>query len=110
MKSITSTTPVKQYGYGNNFIDVPVDAYSFGRMIEANQTEKQYKGTIYILFNKGRYFEATVNKNIIAEVSELTGIDITYDTMIVSSWTKLEDFVTALNCLGYYAEIKIDWI
>ena len=39
MNSITSSTPVKQYGYGNNFIEVPVDAYSFGKRIEMNQEQ-----------------------------------------------------------------------
>jgi hypothetical protein len=106
MISITNTIETKQYGS----FSLPVNAYSFGRMIAANQTEKEYKGTVYVLFNKGRYFEATVYKSIIDEVSELTGIDISFKTMIVGSWNQLEDFVIALNCLGYYAEIEIDWI
>lgn len=110
MKSITDSVVTKQYGYGKHFIDVPVDAYSFGRRIEANQTEKEYIGTVNVLFNKGRYFEATVPKSIIHEVHELVYLPISYETMICGSWKKLEDFVIALNCLGYHANITIDWI
>lgn len=110
MKSITSSTPVKQYGYGNNFIDVPVDAFSFGKLLETNQEQIYDRPEIYILFNKGRYFEATLPKSIINEVAELIKSDISYKTMIVGSWKLLEDFVTALNCVGYRATIDIDWI
>ena len=110
MKSITETTPVKQYGYGNNFIEVPVDAYSFGKRIESNQEQIYDRPEIYVLFNKGRYFEATLPKSIINEVAELINTKVSYDTMIVGSWKQLEDFVTALNCVGYRATIDIDWI
>ena len=110
MKSITDSVVTKQYGYGKHFIDVPVDAYSFGKSIIYNQCEKEYIGTVNVLFNKGRYFEATVPQSIIQEVHELVYLPISYDTMICGSWKKLEDFVIALNCLGYYANITIDWI
>ena len=109
MNTITST-PVKQYGYGNNFIEVPVDAYSFGKRIESNQEQIYDRPEIYVLFNKGRYFEATLPKSIINEVAELINTKVSYDTMIVGSWKLLEDFVTALNCVGYRAKITIDWI
>ena len=110
MKSITSTTPVKQYGYGDNFIDVPIDAYSFGKRIESLQEHEYDYPTIDVLFNKGRYFEATVPKKIINEVAELINTKVSYDTMIVGSWKLMEDFVTALNCMGYHARINVDWI
>lgn len=110
MKSITETTPIKTYGYGTNFIDVPEHPFIFGRAIESNQEQRNYSGNINILFNKGRYFEATVPKDIINEVSSLVKIDISYDTMIVGSWKQLEDFVISLNCVGYRAKITIDWI
>jgi hypothetical protein len=110
MNSITSSTPVKQYGYGNNFIEVPVDAYSFGKRIEMNQEQIYDRPQICVLFNKGRYFEATLPKSIINEVAELIKTDISYNTMIVGSWRLLEDFVVALNCVGYRANITIDWI
>lgn len=110
MKSITDSVVTKQYGYGKYFIDVPVDAYSFGKRIESHQCEKEYIGTVNVLFNKGRYFEATLPKSIINEVAELIKTDISYNTMIVGSWRLLEDFVVALNCVGYRANITIDWI
>jgi hypothetical protein len=105
MKNITSTIELEEH-CGSFY---PKDAWAFGRAIESNQ-ENNLKNIISVLFNKGRYFETTVPNRIIKEISELIQSPIQYDTMIVDSWKKLEDFVIAMNCLDYYVKINIDFI
>lgn len=63
-----------------------------------------------ILFNKGRYFETSLPKQLLEEVSQLTGITISYNTMIVAGWSMMEDFIIAMNILGWYVDIDLDWI
>lgn len=97
--------------------NTPVDPYGFGKSIQYSQTSKHelwgnsYGETQKVLFNKGRYFETSIyNKEVLNEVSKLTDIPVQYNNMIVGSWMKLEDFVIAMNILGIYVKIDIDWI
>lgn len=107
MKNITNTIETENHCG----LIVPKDAYSFGRTIEYNQNESSYNGIQDVLFNKGRYFETSIyNKEILKEVSELTQIPIQFNNMICASWTKLEDLVIAMNCLGVKVNIDINWI
>lgn len=107
MKTITSTIELEKHGSGF----IPKDPYGFATKVQYAQNKKDCDNEHTILFNKGRYFETSIyNKKVLNEVSELIGSEVQYDTMIVDSWTKLEDFVTAMNCLGYYVKIEIDWI
>ncbi len=108
MKNITSTIELEDHN-GNS---IPKDAWSFGKAIENNQDySKLNNGRHNILFNKGRYFETSIyNKDILNEISTLTGIPIQYNNMIVANWKKMEDFVIAMNCLGILVSITIDWI
>ncbi len=88
----------------------PKNAWVFAQILEQKQELKTGK-PLNILFNKGRYFETSVyDQKLIEELSKLSDISISYDTMIVESWKKLEDFVIALNILGYTAKIRVDWI
>lgn len=108
MKNITQTVELEEHL--GNFS--PKDPWSFGKSIERQQEFARLKaGTHTILFNKGRYFETSIyNKKVLNEVSELTGIKIQYNNMIVASWKQMEDFVIAMNCLGIAVLINIDWI
>lgn len=91
-------------------VQPPTDAWKYGKDIEANQ-DKGLNRSHNILFNKGRYFETSIyDKEVLNTVSELTGIPIQYTNMIVASWNKMEDFVAAMNLLGYRVNIDVDWI
>ncbi len=90
--------------------NTPVDPYKFGKDIEYSQPVN-LNGRHKVLFNKGRYFETSIyDKNILEVVSDLADLPIEYNNMLVGSWTKLEDFVIAMNILGIYVKIDIDWI
>jgi hypothetical protein len=108
MQSITETTQTEQHG---NLV-VPIDPWAFAKAIERNQSDKNRCWEYHtILFNKGRYFETTIRNNkILNEVSELIKSPVQYNNMIVDNWKKLEDFVIAMNCLGIYVLITVDWI
>lgn len=107
MKSITETIELKE----NIGVLQPKDPYSFAKNIEANQEYNNLDTRHTILFNKNRYFETTIyNKEVLKEISELTGIPIIYNNIIVAPWYKLEDFVISMNCLGILVKIDIDWI
>lgn len=103
--SFTSTVTKDKYGR-------PENAYLFSKSIEYSQPSKNTLwGEQSVLFNKGRYFECSVYpSHILKQVSELIGIPIEYTNMIVGTWDKLEDFVIAMNILGIYVKITIDWI
>lgn len=88
---------------------LPKDPYSFAKAIE-NAQERDLSYSLTILFNKGRYFECSPNRTILQEISELTKLEIQYNTMICGSWKQLEDFVIAMNCLDTYVNITVDWI
>lgn len=108
MKNITDTIETTEHCD----IIVPQNPWEFAGLIQASQKRPLdiYSITVYILFNKGRYFEVTVPTPVIKKLEELTGLECKFETMFCASWTKLEDFVIALNCLGIYAKIKCDWI
>ena len=107
MYNITQTTELEEH-CGNL---QPKDPYTFAKFIERQQEYKKLDANHTILFNKGRYFETSIsNKKVLHEVSELINSSIEYNNMIVASWKKLEDFVIAMNCLGIYVNIDIDWI
>ena len=94
--------------HGN--LTVPKDPCKFGRSIEYSQP-RGLEGRHKILFNKGRYFETSFyNKELLDALVELTGFKVQYNNMIVQSWKDMEDFVIAMNILGYRVEIDIDWI
>lgn len=104
MKFITDTTQLDEHGR-------PKDPWSFAKEIERNQDRNNCWTTHKILFNKGRYFETSIyDKKILTEVSELIESPIQFDNMIVDNWRKMEDFVIAMNCMGVYVKIEIDWI
>lgn len=109
--SITSKTPL---GDAPSGVNVPADPYNFGKAIQYSQPSRykyDYKGEHTILFNKGRYFETTIgNPQLLKSICELTGFKPQYTNMIVQSWRDMEDFVIAMNILGIYVEITIDWI
>ena len=100
--SFTSAVITDQFGG-------PENPYSFAQAIQFSQPANLSYYTS-VLFNKGRYFEVSIASNIIKEVSELSGAKIEFGTMIVDNWRKLEDFVIAMNILGYYVKITTDWI
>lgn len=103
--SITSTCITEKH-LGN---EQPKEAWKFAKDIEYSQPILNAKHNI--LFNKGRYFETSIyNKEILNKVSELTEIPVQYNNMIVGSWKKMEDFVIAMNILGIYVNITIDYI
>lgn len=106
--SITSTLLNETYPAPN----VPADPWKFGTDIQASQGYKFLQDARHkILFNKGRYFETTIyNPKILKQICELTGFTPKHTNMIVESWDKMEDFVIAMNILGIYVEIDIDWI
>lgn len=102
--SITSTALLDERGN-------PLDPWAFGMSIQSSQTDVPYDNTHHILFNKGRYFETDVHpKELRDEVSEMCGIPVQYNTMIVGSWKQMEDFVIAMNIKGIRVKIDIDWI
>ena len=104
MKNITAQTAVDKYNQ-------PESPYKFATSIESAQDADYHDPQISILFNKGRYFETSVyGKDIIKELSDLTGIEVQYHNMFVASWRKLEDFVDACNACGYRCVINVDWI
>ncbi len=103
--NITNTVETETYGS----ITLPKDPYSFAKAIE-NSQENNLSNSLTILFNKGRYFECTPNRNLLQEISQLTGLEIQFNNMMCGSWRKLEDFVIAMNCLDTYVKINIDWI
>lgn len=108
MKSITESIELEEH-CGNM---QPKDPWKFAKAVESSQEWRTLgQASHRILFNKGRYFETSIyNKEIINEVSDLTKIPITHNNMLVASWKKLEDFVIAMNCLGIYVSITIDYI
>jgi hypothetical protein len=107
-RSITSST--KTTRVFNK--DIPNDPWMFASDIQALQDINiLHNGYHHVLYNKGRYFETTISdRKVLNEVSELIKSPVQHDNMIVDSWTKLEDFVIAMNCLGIYVSIKTDWI
>ncbi len=106
MNNITNTIELEEH-LGKQ---QPKDPYNFARSIECRQ-EQNLPYIHTILFNKGRYFETSIyNKQHLIEISELITSPIQYNNMIVDTWRKLEDFVIAMNCLGYYVKIQIEWI
>lgn len=106
--SITAKTAVEQH-IGQ---DVPVDPYKFGTDIQFSQSSSRtFNGRHRILFNKGRYFETTIgNPQLLEALCNLTGFKPKHHNTIVQSWKDMEDFVIAMNILGYYVDINIDWI
>lgn len=106
--SITSTTFTQSHGT----LAVPADPYKFAKAIQYSQPSPYtMKGDHTILFNKGRYFETTIgNPQILHALCALTGFKAVHGNMIVQSWKDLEDFVIAMNILGIYVDITIDWI
>lgn len=114
--SITAVAPTESHGN----LTVPKDPYKFAKDIQHAQERYKSIGSFErilseehkILFNKGRYFETSIyNAEIREQVSKLADIPVTYNNnMIVASWKKLEDFVIAMNILGIYVEIDVDWI
>lgn len=104
--SITANT-LTEIHCGNS---QPKDPWKFGMDIQCSQPTNLL-GRHTILFNKGRYFETSIyNKETLEQVSELTGLKPQYTNMIVGSWKNLEDFVIAMNIIGIYVSINIDWI
>jgi hypothetical protein len=107
MKNITSTIELKEHCGTLE----PKDPWKFAKDIQNSQECKLGSAKHSILFNKGRYFETSLyNEQLCKEISELIQSPIKYNNMIVDSWLKLEDFVIAMNCLGIYVIINIDWI
>jgi hypothetical protein len=89
----------------------PANPYKFARDIQSNQNESSYDTETYVLFNKGRYFETSnFNKDLLKQMSELSGIPIAHNCMFVARWDKLEDFVITCNCFGIYVSISVDWV
>lgn len=108
MTCITETIELEEH-CGNM---QPKEPWKFKDKLQYSQDTKLINGYSHsVLFNKGRYFETSIyNKEVLREVSELTGIAPQYGNMIVGSWKKLEDFVIAMNCLGIYVKIDLDWV
>lgn len=107
MESITSKLVLEEHCG----LHQPKDPWAFATAVQASQKNRTSSDIHTILFNKGRYFETTIyNSKIRQEVSELIQSPVKYDSMIVDSWRKLEDFVIAMNCLGIHVIINIDWI
>lgn len=108
--SITSTA-ILETSSGRT---IPKETYKFGKAIQYSQPARyryNYKGEHRILFNKGRYFETSIyNVELLNAICELTGFKPEFNNMIVQSWRDMEDFVIAMNILGIYVEIDIDWI
>jgi D-serine deaminase-like pyridoxal phosphate-dependent protein len=106
--SITANTPLEVC----NDRTSPKDPYNFGKAIQYSQPRRStMNGEHHILFNKGRYFETTIcNAQLLHDLYELTGFEPQHTCMICQSWRDMEDFVIAMNILGYYVEIDIDWI
>lgn len=102
--SITATMLTDAHGN----LTIPKDPYKFAKDIECTQDSHGQHEKHMILFNKGRYFETTIrNKELLENVSRLSGIAISYNNMIVGSWTEMEDFVIAMNIYGYYVIIDV---
>ena len=114
MKDITNTIELKEHLGSFQ----PKDPFGFAASIILSQAQEinpfqrdQDEYVCSVLFNKGRYFETSIDDpKILKEVSELIDSPIKYRNMIVDSWRKLEDFVIAMNCLGIYVSIHTDWI
>lgn len=106
--SITAQIPTEWHGT----LTVPADPYKFAKTIQYSQPARQkLTGEHIILFNKGRYFETSIyGTQMLEELCELTGFKPQYGNMIVQPWKDLEDFVIAMNILGIYVDITVDWI
>jgi hypothetical protein len=119
---VLESTPVDEVGPGIDPLMVPITSEGFDSSalyldrVNSRQIDRQIKtsanqrGTLNILFNKGRYFECSPNRNILQKLSDNTGIAISHNTMIVSNKDDLDKFVIELNKLGYIANIELDWI
>ena len=102
--SITANTPLDAN-------QKPENPWKFGTDIQYSQPRELLQSNHSILFNKGRYFETSIyDKAVLNEISSLTGLEIQYNNMIVASWKDMEDFVIAMNILGFYVKITIDYI
>lgn len=91
--------------------ETPKDPYKFATSIQYAQDVMSLQNMHTILFNKGRYFETSIQNEDLREfVANYTDLKIEYANMIVGRWDKMETFVQAMNERGYYVRINIDWI
>lgn len=111
--SLTSTVVTEQHGT----LTVPKDPYKFAKDIQYSQPSSTgfWRTKHKILFNKGRYFETSFGgyeseAKVLEQLCALTGFIPQFTNMIVQSWKDLEDFVIAMNIIGIYVEIEVDWI
>lgn len=109
--SITANTPIDPKDQPSG-IQLPDDPYQFAKAIQYSQPRRStLPGEHTILFNKGRYFETSIyTPQLLQGICELTGFKPQHTNMIVQSWKDLEDFVIAMNILGIYVDITVDWI
>jgi hypothetical protein len=112
--SITAQVLTEQHGT----LTIPADPYKFAKAIQYSQPKRSEMleclaavGEHTILFNKGRYFETSIyNPQLLESICSLTNFKPCHTNMIVQSWKDLEDFVIAMNILGIYVYITVDWI
>jgi hypothetical protein len=110
--SITAGTTTEKDLHPNTGKDQPAKPFDFAKTIQYSQPKRSSMQSEHtILFNKGRYFETSIySPQILTELCELTGFKHQDSNMIVQPWTDLEDFVIAMNILGIYVDITVDWI
>jgi hypothetical protein len=83
---------------------------------KVNQIQREQQGefhtTISILWNKCRYFEMTAphTKEARRFVAQSAKIKLKYNSMFVGGKDKLQAVVIACNKMGYYCNIRQDWI
>jgi hypothetical protein len=109
--SITANTPIDPKDQPSG-ITVPAKPFDFAKTIQYSQPKRSSMRSEHtILFNKGRYFETSIyTPQLLQDICELTGFKPQHTNMIVQSWKDLEDFVIAMNILGIYVDITVDWI
>ena len=103
-----------------------MESWDYAEEVRKKQQEfissEQFKnrGTVSILFNKGRYFEfqsslpqkeyISLARAIKQKQEKISFKNNTFIGCFCGPKRKLEAVVTALNKRGYYAKITIDWV